>query len=673
MRIFLKITFIFLPLIFNAQQPDTDNLKRLFNSSDQDSIRYKAAILLYDNYEELNRDSAVFFAEQSVLIGRKNDKKLNEAYSLNRLAYQEAYLGRYRESLNHLLQAFAICENKANDGMFWEIPPINTESRKRMYVLSTTHHIFGLLMRQTGNTEQELYHIKEAKRIAEEIKNPSRTLLGNLNMGTIYKNMGKLDSAFIFETEAERIANSSGRKKYLTTCLCIKGLILTLKGDSTAALPYFYQSIKVGKEQNNIDGVVQSYGALAKYYVNRKNQDSGFYYATLNYESINKMGMIFNLDYHIGTAYEIMFRVYQLKNNIDSAYKYLYLAFHATDSINKARIKNLAEFQGLTLSEQQRLQNAEKEKLNYRNKVRTNILMAGIAILLLIAFLIYRNNLQKQKAKRKIEEAYDNLKATQQQLIHSEKMASLGELTAGIAHEIQNPLNFINNFSEVNKELIDEWIQQLPAQTGDDLMDLAHDIRQNEDKIHRHGKRADAIVKGMLQHSRSSNGQKELTDLNTLIEEYIRLAFHGWRAKDKSPAGQAGFHASFTMDLDPSISKVAMVPQDMGRVLLNLLNNAFYAVTEKSTVSNADYIPTVTVSTKKINGKIIIRVADNGNGIPDKNLEKIFQPFFTTKPTGQGTGLGLSLSYDIIKAHKGELRVESSPGEGSAFIIEIPA
>ncbi|HET6766618.1 MAG TPA: ATP-binding protein, partial [Chitinophagaceae bacterium] len=270
------------------------------------------------------------------------------------------------------------------------------------------------------------------------------------------------------------------------------------------------------------------------------------------------------------------------------------------------------------------------------------------------------------------------LRATQIQLIQAEKMASLGELTAGIAHEIQNPLNFVNNFSEVNDELLKELRTEADKGNLEEVKAIANDIVFNSEKINHHGKRADAIVKNMLQHSRSSSGAKEPTDINALADEYLRLAYHGLRAKDKT------FNATMRTDFDASLSageagmgKINIIPQDIGRVVLNLINNAFYAVDEKKkalqpTKGGGEYEPTVTVSTKKEKDKVEIKVKDNGNGIPQKVLDKIFQPFFTTKPTGQGTGLGLSLSYDIVKAHGGEIKVETKEGQGSAFIIQLP-
>ncbi len=289
-----------------------------------------------------------------------------------------------------------------------------------------------------------------------------------------------------------------------------------------------------------------------------------------------------------------------------------------------------------------------------------------------------------QTEKKRAEDALTELKSTQTQLIQSEKMASLGELTSGIAHEIQNPLNFVNNFSEVNKELLVEMKDELKKGNIEEVNSLADDVIDNEDKIIFHGKRADAIVKGMLQHSRSS-GVKEPTDINALCDEYLRLSYHGLRAKDKS------FNATMKTDFDNSIGKINIIPQDIGRVVLNLINNAFYAVNERLRQAQPDkadvtlsrskgqslskgYEPTVSISTKKIDNYIEIKVSDNGNGIPQNVLDKIFQPFFTTKPTGQGTGLGLSMSYDIVtKGHGGELKVETKEGEGTTFIISLPA
>jgi two-component system NtrC family sensor kinase len=277
--------------------------------------------------------------------------------------------------------------------------------------------------------------------------------------------------------------------------------------------------------------------------------------------------------------------------------------------------------------------------------------------------------LEKQVEQRTAElnQSLYNLKATQTQLIQSEKMASLGELTAGIAHEIQNPLNFVNNFSEVSAELVDEMDEELDKGDIPEAKAIAADVKQNLEKIRHHGKRADAIVKGMLQHSQSGSGTKEPTNINVLADEYLRLAYHGLRAKDKN------FNAELITHFDKTLPKVNVIPQDIGRVMLNLFNNAFYAVNQKSKTAGSDYKPEVSVTTSTENGQLVIKVKDNGIGIPDAIKEKIMQPFFTTKPTGEGTGLGLSLTYDmVVKGHGGSIQVNSKEGEGSEFIIQLP-
>ena len=362
---------------------------------------------------------------------------------------------------------------------------------------------------------------------------------------------------------------------------------------------------------------------------------------------------------------------YKMLGNIDSAYTYLGISKKISDSLNNDYQEKLIRYQNINFDEQQRLEKESQKNKDAKTKITTIALFSGIGLLSVLAFVFYKNNKQKQKANTVLEHTLTNLKSTQSQLIHSEKMASLGELTAGIAHEIQNPLNFVNNFSEVNKELLEELKAERlkPNAEREEALEneLINDVISNEEKINHHGKRADAIVKGMLQHSRSSSEEKEPTDINALADEYLRLAYHGLRAKDKS------FNASMVTDFDSSIGKVNIVPQDIGRVVLNLITNAFYAVTDKKKKGMKGYEPSVTVSTQKHGNKVIIFIKDNGMGITEKVKEKIFQPFFTTKPTGEGTGLGLSMSYDIVtKGHGGELLVKSEVGKYAEFSIVLP-
>lgn len=334
--------------------------------------------------------------------------------------------------------------------------------------------------------------------------------------------------------------------------------------------------------------------------------------------------------------------------------------------INSMQIGSAIEVTLLSLALADRINVYKKEREEAQAKALT--VAHEKAELVLQQNLLLEQNVAERTAE--LTQSLNDLKEAQAQLIQSEKMASLGELTAGVAHEIQNPLNFINNFSELNNELIQDLTKEIDGKNFEEVKLIADDIKMNNSKIVFHGKRADNIVKSMLQHSRKNTGQKEPTDINDLCDEYLRLSYHGLRAKDKS------FNAEYTTDFDEAIGKINIIPQDIGRVLLNLFNNAFYAVNEKRKSQNTQfethYKAQVIVQTKKLNNKVEIIVSDNGKGIAQKNIDKIFQPFFTTKPTGQGTGLGLSLAYDVIKAHGGEIKVNARESEGTTFIIQLP-
>jgi signal transduction histidine kinase len=381
-------------------------------------------------------------------------------------------------------------------------------------------------------------------------------------------------------------------------------------------------------------------------------------------------------------AYRIISDCYERLGSYDSSFVYLKFATLLNDKLEKAEKKKIQEFQIAGFEETLKNQELEKEKIQTQHDIRTYGMLGGLFILTVIGFILYRNNQKEKKAKNQlqeknhiIEKTLTELKTTQAQLIQSEKLASLGELTAGIAHEIQNPLNFVNNFAEVSAEMLEELEEELDKGDTQEVKAIAADLKQNLSKINHHGKRAASIVRGMLEHSRTSTGVKEPTDLNALADEYLRLAYHGLRAKDSS------FNATMETHFDPDLPHLEVVPQDIGRVILNLINNAFYAVAERSRSTVTEkakqgiegYHPTVTVSSSIVGDKVEISVKDNGNGIPETIKDKIFQPFFTTKPTGQGTGLGLSLAYDIVtKGHGGNLAVESTPGSGTSFVIQFP-
>ncbi|MGZ3938409.1 MAG: ATP-binding protein [Flavisolibacter sp.] len=672
MKCLLKILLLLFPMLMQAQENTLDSLRGALATSTQDSSRYLICRRIYDYYEETNRDSAYYYAGQSLQLARRNNEKLAEVLTMDNLAYQSIGLGRFANALQYLLDAFKIAQDQSNDKeITWELFSHSFKAlvpgSNRLLVLAYTHHIYGILMLQTDNNDQATVHFTKARELSSKIGHGVRQMMADMNLGRCYMAKNQLDSALMFEDEAEQLASTTNFKKYLGQVYSTKASIYLQKRDEEKALQFFRKAIETSIKQMNLNALSAHYFYLTKFFLEKKQRDSALDYAKRDLEVIRQLGPVTGLTVNIGTVLENVYLCYKMGGPHDSLFKYQGLTLAAKDSLYRIRIKSLTDFQNVTLNEQLRLQNLEKEKLAYQNKVRTYFFIAGISVLLLLSAIFYYNNLQKHKAKARIEKAYAELKATQAQLIQSEKMASLGELTAGIAHEIQNPLNFVNNFAEINTELIGELNEGLSKGNLDEVKAITDDLKDNNQKIAFHGKRADSIVKGMLQHSRASSGKKELTDINALADEFLRLSYHGLRAKDKS------FNAAMETSFDYNLEKVLVIPQDLGRVLLNLFNNAFYSVNEKKKSLNGLFEPRVFVGTGKIGDSVEIIVKDNGNGIPQKVLDKIYQPFFTTKPTGEGTGLGLSMSYDIItKGHRGELKVESKEGEFASFKIILP-
>ena len=475
-----------------------------------------------------------------------------------------------------------------------------------------------------------------------------------------------------------QVANEQIKEYYLARQYSLEGQILKDGKQYSAAIPYLQKALasymELGKKNGN---------PFMAMYTAECYQQMGDYKKALEHALLGlQMEKETNLPRtKVESEISLMLsEIYEKLGQNDKAFQYLkrYEEIRAeNDKLDAANRLADAEINDILEKSQRKIDVAERENLladqaNKVQKIWIFSITGALLSALLLSFILFRNNKNKQKAnkilskqKEEIQTTLKKLEATQSQLIQSEKMASLGELTAGIAHEIQNPLNFVNNFSEVSNELIDEMNEEIEKGEFEEAKDIAKDIKQNLEKINHHGRRADAIVKSMLQHSRSSNGTKEPTDINALTDEYLRLAYHGLRAKDKS------FNAKMVTNFDEKLEKVQVIAQDIGRVILNLITNGFYAVDEKKKSGIKNYDPTVSVSTKQLKDQIIITVKDNGNGIPKQILDKIYQPFFTTKPTGQGTGLGLSMSYDIVVAHGGELKVETKEGEGTLFTINL--
>jgi len=613
-----------------------DSSKLLLSKTKNDTAKVLLLADLGLTYALFQVDTGIGYAQKAISLARQLNYKKGEAAGMSSYGWAFWASGNYDKAAEMALKSLNLYKSLQDHEM---IVPLYNQ--------------LAVIYRDAGDYQQALRYGFLSRNLLDSSE------LNTYIIGSIYLLTNQIDSASVYLYELQK---QEGKNKIVPWSYSL-GDVEVKKKHYEQALNYYRLTIPVG---NNLD-IVYAYKGIARLYQETGNIDSSIYYTK---EILNNWRFS-SFPRGVLEAMTILAQDYKLKNQNDSAIKYLELSIALNDSLfNKEKTRAI---QSLTFNEQLQQQEIEAAKVKYQNQVRMYAMLASVIVFLLIAFILWRNNRRKQKTnillqkqKEEIQNTLQELKSTQAQLIQSEKMASLGELTAGIAHEIQNPLNFVNNFSEVNTELIDELEQEADQGNIDEIKTIAKDIKENEQKIIHHGKRADAIVKGMLQHSRISTGQKELTDINALADEYLRLSYHGMRAKDKT------FNATIKTDFDTAIGKINVVPQDIGRVLLNLFNNAFYAVMPPNPLKGEHYGPTVTVSTKKVDGKILISVKDNGVGIPQKVVDKIFQPFFTTKPTGQGTGLGLSLSYDIVKAHGGEIKVEASKGEGAEFTIQLP-
>ncbi len=640
-----KIFFLLkiLTIVINANSQDLstiDSLKNNLRGSKEDTNMVRTSMYIADAYVWSQPDTALSYAKRSLALAEKLNDTLGQIYNLGTLAY--IYSMRRNDSLALSTAFRSVHLSEKSSSPF------------KMYSFGDIAIVFYNIgeYRQAINYSYKLQNLSDSNEV----------YFSNTMIGKSFYKLNEIDSA---ENHLQKGYKMALSKKWSTTIpLLFLGHIYRKKGDYIHAISNYRHSINASLNKDfNLKDAIEGYLGLAQTFQLTGQRDSAIWYS----EKAFTMATGNSFPAQSLDASILLKDLYTQIGSIDSAFKYQSLALSLKDSLfNQEKIR---AGQNLSFNEFQRQAAikaaVEAEKIKYQNRIKIYVLLAGLGLFLIIGLLLYRNNRQKQKANKVLESTLTNLKSTQSQLIQSEKMASLGELTAGIAHEIQNPLNFVNNFSEVNKELLVEMKEEMDKGNLDDAKAIANDVIDNEEKIIHHGKRADSIVKGMLQHSRSSSGVKEATNINALADEYLRLAYHGLRAKDKS------FNATLKTDFDESIGNINIIPQDIGRVVLNLINNAFYVVDEKKKSGVEGYEPVVSVRTKKINGKIEIKIADNGNGIPQKVLDKIFQPFFTTKPTGQGTGLGLSLSYDIVKAHGGELMVNTKEGEGSEFIVLI--
>lgn len=687
-----------------AQKGNINSLKQRIAQLEQkagykkDTAWLNAINILAFNYAETNPDSSLLLLKNHGSVCREANHIMGEAESYNNMGVTFYNKGDYTASIEILNQSLTLCKEKKfsellpkvlnNLGLtamaqgnyskalqyYYDCLAAAEKVNDQRIAASAYNNIAIINYYQNKLDEAELNY-KKFLDVSTQLHDTDGIVIANNNIGEVYLDKNEFAKAKEFFTTALTTATLAGRKRSMISANKNLGLLYFKTNSLDLATRYFKQAAELALETGYKPSACVALTGLAKTLHKQGKHNEALAYAQQALKMAQEMGQ----PQLMRDTYEILAAVYESKGESMQALKHFRLFKQYADSLRNSEAERMSERLKAEFDFSKKELEFERKSLQQRWIIFSAF--AALATALLIIFLVYRSRQKEKKAnvvlhhqnelieqqKKNAESTLEQLKTTQKQLIQSEKMASLGEMTAGIAHEIQNPLNFVNNFSDVSTELMKELVDEVDKGNTDEVKAIANDLIGNLEKISHHGERASSIVKGMLQHSRTSSGQKELTDINALCDEYLRLAYHGLRAKDKS------FNTKFETSFDETIGKIKVLPQDFGRVILNLINNAFYAVSEKKKKSGESYTPEVTISTKKNNNSIEIKISDNGTGIPQKALDKIFQPFFTTKPTGQGTGLGLSLSYEIItKAHGGELKVETKEGEGTTFIINLP-
>jgi signal transduction histidine kinase len=669
-----------------------ESTQKQFKNWEKDGWPSEFRFTVLENLNDKDFDAAIKY-------GKSQIEQLDQYHNAEASHVKSDFLRGLRFSFRN--------SNKLDDGLLYFSQKLNEyKSTNDSLAIASCYYVLSGFYKISGLTDLAIYNLKKSLSYNDSIKYKESWLNDTGVLGGYYLSINNKSEGLKFSNiilkEYEKIKRDRG---YIASYIAGNIAMMMLKNNQTDSVPYYLNIAKKDSllsDPNNLASTLQieawyfiQIGELAKA---EKNLIECWRIVLSNNIQINGSSGSTHPDYYLALirikqnkyneAIELLKKdIIRLNNNREDIlkdYKLMGEIYQKTGqstlaaetysrfiALQQNLIADQNKYRSLSFEVEQQISDNENaiSKLKSENKISslTRNFSIGLAVLLLLLVSgVYYRFQSKKKANEVLNNALENLKSTQSQLIQSEKMASLGELTAGIAHEIQNPLNFVNNFSEVNTELLEEMNYELDKGNLVEVKQIAKDILENEQKINHHGKRADAIVKGMLQHSRSSIGVKEQIDINKLADEYLRLAYHGLRAKDKS------FNATMKIDYDENIGTINIIPQEMGRVILNLITNAFYATNEKKQQIGEDYEPTVTVSTRKVGNTVEVSVKDNGNGIPQKVLDKIFQPFFTTKPAGQGTGLGLSLSYDIVKAHGGEWKVETKEAVGSEFIIQVP-
>ncbi len=646
MKQFVLIFFLSLACSLGFAQNkafSVDSLKHQLGTVKEDTSQILVLAEICHHYGYSNFDSAIVYGQRALKLLERNDFPRGKVRVLFGLGGAYLIHGDISKALDIQLEGLQLAE-------------------KNHFELEKSACLLGIGFCYTMLTDKpKAIEFFQKARLANK---KARQTVGlefvapeiEVNLGEAYRENNQLDSALVcLKSLADAPPNSNWRAVALTS---LSDVYMRM-GKYQMALECLTESFYLDVKNNDEYSLTWACYALSRLYKQLNQPDSCIFYAKKSFETAKKL----NIKMGLLQSSRMLAELYE-KTDPAEAIKYHKIYVAVNEELYGTN--KIISLQKTLLEEQERQRKVESDGLAYQNRVKQYAFLAGLVILILIAFILYRNYQTEKKArnlvnkqKEEIQSTLTELKATQAQLIQSEKLASLGELTAGIAHEIQNPLNFVNNFSEVSSELVTEMKEELAVGNQQSANEIADDLKQNLEKITLHGKRASSIVKGMLEHSKASSGEKELIDINALADEYLRLSYHGLRAKDKD------FNSDFKTDFYSDLPKIAVIPQDIGRVLLNLINNAFYAV------KSVDK-PMVEVTTKNADNQVIILVKDNGLGMSDEIKAKIFQPFFTTKPTGQGTGLGLSLAYDIVtKGHGGTLEVKSTEGGGSEFTIKL--
>jgi signal transduction histidine kinase len=655
---------------------ETDSLKQSLSETTDDRKRVYVLEALSYAYLSSYPDTALQYALKGLRLAQDIKFLKGQATCINAIGNVYFNVGDNAKALEMFLQYLKL-----------------KESLKDYNNISVAYYNIAGAYTEDKDYRHALFYVFKAKAEDEKSRDSSAILYDLYSLGSIYARMELYDSGLYYMNQCYELVQKLDDRNMIGAALNTLGEIYLGLNNLPQAVNYYRQSLPYAEEIKDYEVITANYYGLAKIYKQQSMLDSSVYYARKAY-ALSMDGPFYKQALETSSFLSSLFKT---KRAYDSAFHYQEMSIIIKDSLFSQ--EKVQKVQNLKFEEQQRQQLIETERMKYRSTVKLSIVLSICIISLAIAILLWRNNRQKQKAnillaeqKLKVEKALEELRSAQARLVQSEKMASLGELTAGIAHEIQNPLNFVNNFSEINKELLEDLKVELSKGNIQEAAIIAGDAIANEEKITRHGRRAGAIVKSMLQHSGRNSGLKEPTDINALADEYLRLSYHVLKTKDDM------FQAAIKTDFDELLSANGMeagiinvVPQDIGRVLLNIFNNAFYAVNEKKKTAGPKYEPVIAVTTKlsalpvfqgdfgetdsdlmEDKAEVIIKVSDNGTGIPKNIVDKIFQPFFTTKPTGKGTGLGLSLAYDIVKAHGGDLEVETAENAGTTFTIRLP-